>query len=316
MAQELIWLPDVLGAAGLPIQVGPDFATWARPYPMDLWGGIWHHTASPTTSKRAVDIAVVHNGNSVAPGPIAHILSCREQPRLYLVSSGYCNNAGKGWWPGGTDSGNKRAVAMEWVNNGIGEPAHPESVEVSARAWAAIFEHLEWPLDRLWTHHAYAPTRKIDPAAPADFTNNQYRTWTLADVRGQVAKYMKGNDDMGNFVPLTDEVRQLDTRWPNFSALEPFNPDGTPRVYPIGKHVVVPANAIALAMNVTYTNAAGPGFISLWAQDRPMPPTSKLNLNPGLTIPNMLIQPVSGGRYNIMATARTDVILDIVGYFV
>ena len=310
MARELAWLPDLLKSAGLPVEVAPDFLTWARPYPMDLWGGIWHHTASGRNSTRQTNINVVHDGNSVAPGPIAHILSCREQPRLYLVSAGYTNNAGKGWWPGGTDNGNKRAISMEWVNDGVGEPAHPESVEVSARAWAACFDHMGWPLDRLWTHHAYAPTRKIDPAAPADFTGWQYRTWTLADVRGQVAKY-QGGDSMGTFVALADEVRQLDTRWwgdDNFLA------PGI--VHPIGKHDVIPSNAVALVMNVTAANAQGPGYFKVWAADRNEPETSKVNFATGWTVANMITVACTNGRYNIKSSAPAHAVIDLVGYYV
>jgi hypothetical protein len=310
MSKELIWLPDVLGSAGLPIEVAPDFATWARPYPMDLWGGIWHHTASPIGSTRQTNINVVHAGNTVAPGPIAQILSCREQPRLYLVSAGYSNNAGKGWWPGGTDSGNKRACAMEWINNGVGEIAHPESVEVSARAWAAIFEHMGWPLDRLYTHHAYAPDRKIDPAAPADFTGWNYRTWTLADVRGQVARYMTG-DDMSSYQELADEVRQLDTRWDGFNKLE------ANQAYPIGKHAVIPSNATSLVMNVTAVQGEDNGFIKVWKKNRLEPQTSKVNFESGpQAIANMIVVGCEGGMYVIKPSANVHVVIDLVGYFV
>lgn len=311
MSQELIWLPDVLAAAGLPIQVAPDFATWARPYPMDLWGGVWHHTASGRTSTRQTNINVVHTGNSVAPGPIAHILSCREQPRLYLVSAGYCNHAGKGWWPRGADTGNKCGAAMEWVNDGVGEPAHPESVEVSARAWAAIFTHMGWPLDRLWTHHAYAPTRKIDPAAPADFTGQVYRTWTLADVRGQVAQYMDGGPDMSSYQKIGDEVRQLDTRWPGFAKLEGI------KSYPIGKHDVIPPNATSLVMNITVLNGEASGYVKAWETGRLEPGTSKVNFEPGpQAIANMITVGCNAGQYTLKSSAPVDVVVDLVGYFV
>lgn len=312
MARECAFLPDVLKGAGLPVEVAPDFLTWARPYTMDLWGLIWHHTASGINSSRQTNINVVHNGNSTAPGPIAQVLSCREQPRLYLVSAGYCNHAGKGYWPRGTDTGNKTGIGIEWVNNGVGEPAHPESVEVTARAIAAIFEHMGWDLSRLWTHHAYAPTRKIDPAAPADFTGNVYRTWSLADVRGQVAQYQsQGGDSMGIYVPLDDEVRQLDTRW--------WGPDNflnAGQAYPIGRHDVIPANAIALKLNVTITEPKANGFAKVWSQGRAEPPTSKINFAQGWTIANEITVRCQNGAYMIKSIVPAHMVIDCVGYYV
>lgn len=309
MAREFEWLPDVLRDAGLPIEVLPGFRDRGRPYPMNPWGCIWHHTASPIKSTRATNISVVTNGNAVAPGPIAHVLSAREQPRLVLVAAGYCNNAGKGWWPAGQDSGNKRAFACEWVNNGVGEQAHPESVEVTARMFAEVHMYMDWPLDRLWTHQAYAPGRKIDPAAPADFTGWQYRTWTLADVRGQVAKYMQG-DVMGNIQFLSTPARHIDTRNPPLGRLLPDH------VYPIPRHAEVPANATGLALNITVTRPAQGGFVKVW-DGGAEPQTSVVNFDfPNQNIANFQLVKCIAGAYVIKTSCETDLIVDIVGYIV
>lgn len=307
MAHEFEFLPDIFRDAGLPIEVSKTFRGTGRPYAMDPWGSIWHHTASGLKSTRQTNINVVTQGNGLAPGPIAHVLSCRESPRLYLVADGYCNNAGKGWWPAGQDSGNKRAFAVEWVNNGVGEPAHPESVEVTARAFAEVHKYMGWDLDRLWTHAAYAPTRKIDPKAPALHTNGVFRTWTLADVRGLVAPFMNTGDDM--FVPI-DPIRHFDTRWNGFAALEPGLD------YPIARHGAIPSNAKALALNITVTQPEQAGWAVVFDTDRPRPTTSKINFSAGQTIANGIIVKATGGDYTVFASARTHFIVDIDGYFV
>lgn len=211
--RALEWLPDLLVDERIPFSIEPDFLANGRPYSFDPWGAVWHHTASPVRSTRETNRWVVRNGNSVAPGPIANMLMHRTPvaglPSLHLVSAGRTNNAGSGWWPPGSNTGNGRGIGLEWVNDGVGEPAHPGIVELTARVWAVIFDHLAWPIERLWTHRAYAPSRKIDPRSPLPkFNAGRVETWTLDQVRSLVT----GHRTEGTIMRYHAGAVILDTR--------------------------------------------------------------------------------------------------------
>ena len=116
---------------------------------------------------------------------------------------------------------------------------------------------------------------------------------------------------MGVYVPLTDEVRHLDTRW--------WGPDNflnANQVYPLGKHAAIPANAISLVMNVTVTQPQGNGFVKVWSEGRPEPITSKVNFLRDWTIANCITVGCNGGSYMIKSTVPTHLVIDLIGYYV
>ena len=56
---------NTAGTSTFVYDPGADSWTQVADMPMDLWGAIWHHTASPIASTRQTNINVVHSGNSV-----------------------------------------------------------------------------------------------------------------------------------------------------------------------------------------------------------------------------------------------------------
>ena len=80
----------------------------------------------------------------------------------------------------------------------------------------------------------------------------------------------------------------------------------------------IPAGAVAVVLNVTPVDPTIPGYFTLWSGVGAAPNASNLNLNPGYTIPNLVISPVDGnGNVAIFngSSAAQDVVVDVQGYF-
>jgi LPXTG-site transpeptidase (sortase) family protein len=111
----------------------------------------------------------------------------------------------------------------------------------------------------------------------------------------------------GRFVPA-GPVRAFDSR----------NSGGP---LPAGGVVNVPlkgfigADATAVVLNVTATNAKADGYYTVWADGAPQPPTSNLNVEKGGTVPNQVIVPVSAGGVDVYTYGGGDVVVDVFGWF-
>ena len=81
----------------------------------------------------------------------------------------------------------------------------------------------------------------------------------------------------------------------------------------------IPAAAVgAVVFNLTAVQPTGTGFVTAWPSGAAQPDASNLNLNTGLTIPNLVISGMSSGQvslYNGSATAATDLVADVQGWF-
>ncbi|MEY2554678.1 MAG: hypothetical protein QOC57_2538, partial [Ilumatobacteraceae bacterium] len=78
----------------------------------------------------------------------------------------------------------------------------------------------------------------------------------------------------------------------------------------------VPGNADSVVLNVTATEAAGPGYITVYPCGQPQPVASSLNYSTGQTVPNSVIAKVgSNGSVCLFASEATHLIADVAGYF-
>ena len=79
----------------------------------------------------------------------------------------------------------------------------------------------------------------------------------------------------------------------------------------------MPPGATAVALTVTYTNVAAPGFLTVWPTGQPRPNASTSNPNgPGDIRSNLaLVATGSGGHVSIYSQHRADVVVDVVGWF-
>ncbi len=118
----------------------------------------------------------------------------------------------------------------------------------------------------------------------------------------------------GHLVPITP-TRVLDTR-ENLGASvgKPKAKSVTSFRLPVS---VVPADATAIAINLTGVAPAGPGFATAWATGYSQPAVSNLNFAyAGETSANAAILPVSpGGSVDIYLDTAAHLIVDVTGYW-
>ena len=116
-------------------------------------------------------------------------------------------------------------------------------------------------------------------------------------------------DGLG-FVPITP-TRMLDTRTTN-------QPLGAGAVREVALAAAVPAQAQAVALNVTAVDASTATFLRVWPKDQPMPGTSNLNATPGSTVAVAVVSSVSTDRKVMVRNNAGSVhlVVDVTGYYV
>jgi hypothetical protein len=78
----------------------------------------------------------------------------------------------------------------------------------------------------------------------------------------------------------------------------------------------VPVGASAAVLNVTATEAVGPGYLTVFPSGRDLPLVSSVNFEAGVPRPNSVIAPIGAdGKIKIFANQQTHVIVDVMGWF-
>jgi len=122
------------------------------------------------------------------------------------------------------------------------------------------------------------------------------------------------------YVP-TSPARLLDTR-PGFTTVDGHDA-GTGMVaaghmyqLTVGGRGGVPVDAAAAVLNVTATEATGPGFVTVFPCGSPQPLASNLNYVAGQTVPNAVIAKLgTGGTVCLFTQLATHLVVDVDGYF-
>ena len=130
----------------------------------------------------------------------------------------------------------------------------------------------------------------------------------LADVVGYFTDGTATSSSAGLFMPITPN-RQLETRIGGTGPLA----GGTVTTIDIND---ITNSAIAVAGNLTATEAVATGYLQLAAP--PIAAGSSSNLNvayPGQTIANAIVSPVVGGQLQLFNQTPTHELLDITGWF-
>ena len=133
-------------------------------------------------------------------------------------------------------------------------------------------------------------------------------TQLIVDVRGYYS-----TSASGRYSPLTP-VRIADTR----VGLGPTRrlTAGQTMVLQVSGAAGVPADAVAVAMNVTADNPAADGVITVYPCDRPRPETSSLNPARGTAKANLVFSAVStSGTVCLYSLLPTDLIVDVFGWY-
>jgi len=91
---------------------------------------------------------------------------------------------------------------------------------------------------------------------------------------------------------------------------------GTTKEFVVAGRHGIPANASAVALNVTVTGAQAGGFATVWPCGSTKPNASNLNFVANVTVPNSVITKVgTDGKVCISASATTNLIADVGGYY-
>jgi acetyl esterase/lipase len=77
----------------------------------------------------------------------------------------------------------------------------------------------------------------------------------------------------------------------------------------------VTATAVAVAVQLTVADCAGPGFLTAWSGEGPRPGTSVLNMRRrGDVDGNFVIVPAIGGTFAVYTSATAGIVVDVMGY--
>src|SRR4051794_17860736 len=118
------------------------------------------------------------------------------------------------------------------------------------------------------------------------------------------------------FTPVTPS-RILDTRTGLGAPMAAVPSNGSIDLQVTGVGAVPSSGVVAVALNLTATNATLPGFVTAWPTGTQRPTVSNLNVtHTGQTIPNFTIVRVGdGGRVSLYALNRLDLVADVAGYW-
>jgi hypothetical protein len=142
-------------------------------------------------------------------------------------------------------------------------------------------------------------------------TGGRIRIFSSADVNVIVDVFgwfgTGGHDRLFTIVP----DRLIDTRTTNTPVAAgqtiAVTVAGSPRV---------PNGATAAVLNVTATDAAGPGFLTVYPSNKETPNVSSVNFLQGEARPNTVIAPLGpDGKIKVFASQTAHVIVDVMGWF-
>jgi hypothetical protein len=148
-------------------------------------------------------------------------------------------------------------------------------------------------------------------------------TSNATDLIIDISGYFTDDGSLSNLVyyPLTP-CRVIETRFEYRPTFGPFGPPALnareTRTFrlPGNGYCPVPAGAAAYSITITVVPSATLAYLTAWPSGRAQPNVSSMNSPSGRILANSVIVPASAdGSISLFAFDRTDVIVDINGYF-
>ncbi len=181
MTHALVWLPQVLEAAGLKVATVNGWDQRGVGDMGPVLGAMCHHTAG-SRSGNMPSLTTLVSGRHDLPGPLAQ-LGLGRDGTYYVIAAGRCNHAGTGQWQG-ISSGNSNFIGIEVENAGTTDDLAWPAVQLNAcrRGVAAILSHVGRGVEYCVGHKEYAlpKGRKIDPLLDMD----EFRSSVAALLNG------------------------------------------------------------------------------------------------------------------------------------
>jgi hypothetical protein len=139
-----------------------------------------------------------------------------------------------------------------------------------------------------------------------------FYSMVATDLIVDVAGYIPAGSD---YHPIDNPTRILDTRNGTGAPAAKVAANGMLQLQ-VGGHATVPMDATAVVMNVTVTNPAAAGFLTVWPCGAPRPLASNLNYVVGQNVPNLTISRLgTSGQVCFYSMVATDVVADVSGFF-
>jgi hypothetical protein len=159
---RLMWLPEVLRAAGLQVALYDGWSARGNEKWGPLRGVVCHATASNIDSTTAGDCRVLWvTGSVTAPAPISQLYLGRDG--VWTVgATGRCNHVLTGDKGPHRGYGNTALIGVEAANNNLGEPWSAHMLDSYQRGVAAICRHMGWAAGVVVGHREHQ-TGKSDP---------------------------------------------------------------------------------------------------------------------------------------------------------
>jgi hypothetical protein len=165
MSLPLVWMADVLRAAGCKVVEEPGWKTRGRPRPFAPIGIMFHHDASPAgQTSNGADVIV--NGRPGLEGPLGNLWLAYDGT-WHCCAAGSANHAGEGdgsW--GDIDDGNGQTIGVE-TDHTTNEKWTGGQRSEALRGTDALRRHMGMSdaqvARRVLAHKEWAPSRKVDP---------------------------------------------------------------------------------------------------------------------------------------------------------
>jgi|GEM_PF-3283685 len=196
----------------------------------------------------------------------------------------------------------------------------------TVRFWA---QNYGWVKEIPWVSSSTTYTAKWTPPSALSI-DTEFRAQVYADAANgyasnQTAPVIYYMIPRKTLYTALNPARLLDTRaGAGFTTIDGTaqgtGPIASMTAYklPVSGRAGIPSGVVAVALNVTPVDPTDFGYLTLWSGAGAAPNASDLNLNPGYTIPNLVISPLdSNGNvaiYNGSQTAQ-QVVVDVQGYF-
>jgi hypothetical protein len=168
---RLLWLADVLRAAGLNVVEVDGWKTRGSDSYGPLRGLVCHETRGSATSSDSGEIRVLVEGRVGLSGPIAQLYLSRTGV-WHVVASGTCHHVKTGWGGIHAGYGNDSLIGVEAAHAESEDwAAKPAQYDSYVRGGAAICKHMGWDVGLIVGHKEHQPGDKPDP----EFSMNTFR---------------------------------------------------------------------------------------------------------------------------------------------